>query len=244
MDPWLLDNNLNRRLWVLARAAQTQTAASIRVQVCACLLLPVCSSARAFQGGVGDRAGILELEQSLRECLDANAWICICLHREPSLSPSDLNCHNAVIPNWFRGNADGGGALQSSVLPLNRENLMLRPILATVGMTLMLTMSTVHAQQTPAPADEPPAAQPDPAMVGLPVYSSDGQKLGQITEVGIAGGQQAVRAEMKEFLGGTSTTVVINANIMQKKADRVELAMTAGEVKDVVSKQQQGQKPQ
>lgn len=117
---------------------------------------------------------------------------------------------------------------------------MLRLPLAAVGIALMLTMSAAQAQESPSPpGNQPPAAQVDPASVGLPVYSSDGHKLGQITEVGTAGGQQAVRAEMKEFLGGGSASVVIDANILQKKADRIELALTAAEVKTTILKQQQ-----
>jgi hypothetical protein len=33
-----------------------------------------------------------------------------------------------------------------------------------------------------------PAAQPEATLVGLPVYSSDGEKLGEVTHVGKAGG--------------------------------------------------------
>jgi len=38
-----------------------------------------------------------------------------------------------------------------------------------------------------------------------------------------------------------SVSVVIDAEMFQKKADRIELAMTAAEVKDTISKQQQNQ---
>ena len=46
--------------------------------------------------------------------------------------------------------------------------------------------------------------------MGLPVYSSDGQKLGEITQVGNADGQVVVRAEMGEFLGIGSREPLIN----------------------------------
>ena len=41
--------------------------------------------------------------------------------------------------------------------------------------------------------------------------------------------------------GVGSVSVVIDAEMFQKKADRIELAMTAAEVKDTISKQQQNQ---
>ncbi len=85
-----------------------------------------------------------------------------------------------------------------------------------------------------------PPQQLDKAMIGLPVFSSDGQRLGQVTEVGeLPGGHQAIRAEMGEFLGIGSTHVVVASDMFQKKADRIELAMTAAEVRDSISRQRQ-----
>lgn len=117
---------------------------------------------------------------------------------------------------------------------------MLKTILAAGSIAVALMAFPVLAQQTPAP-DQPSAQKPDPALVGLPIYSSDGQKLGQVAEVGLSGGQPAVRAEMGEFLGSGSTSVIIGAEIFQKKNDRIEIAMTADEVKTTVTKQQQEQ---
>jgi hypothetical protein len=77
-------------------------------------------------------------------------------------------------------------------------------------------------------------------MIGLPVFSSDGQKLGEVTDVGeVSGGQQAIRAEMGEFLGVGSTPVVIPPDAFQKKDDRIEAAMTAAEVRDTLTRQRQ-----
>jgi hypothetical protein len=117
---------------------------------------------------------------------------------------------------------------------------MLRAFLAACGLTIVVAMP-VSAQQAPPPNNEaaPPAYQPNPALVGLPIFSSDGQKLGLIREVGTSGGQHAVRAEMEEFLGIGSTSVIIVADVLQQKADRVELSMTADQVKHVLAKQQQ-----
>ena len=125
---------------------------------------------------------------------------------------------------------------------------MIRPILAASSIALALAASAT-AQQTPSP-DQPKAQdnaqQVDPSLVGLSVFSSDGQKLGQVAEVGMSAGGPAVRADMGEFLGtgtGSGTgSVVIAADAFQKKADRIEIAMTADEVKDTISKQRQQRK--
>jgi hypothetical protein len=140
---------------------------------------------------------------------------------------------------------------------------MIRPILAAGSIALALAATPVLAQQSPTPPQGPapqspaPAPTPetpapgkpqvqqlDPAMVGLAVYSSDGQKIGEVAEIGMAGGAPAIRAEMGEFLGLGATSVVIHADAFERKADRVEVSMTANEIKDTITKQRQQQKQQ
>lgn len=120
---------------------------------------------------------------------------------------------------------------------------MLRSFFAVASIAVAVAMAPAQAQQAPSQTDQAPAAQSEPALIGLRLYSSDGQELGEIKEVGkSSSGQQAVRAEMNESLGVGSVSVVIDAELFQKKADRIELAMTAAEIKDSISKQQQNQK--
>jgi hypothetical protein len=76
----------------------------------------------------------------------------------------------------------------------------------------------------------------------MPVYSSDGQKLGQVAEVGQAAGEPAVRAEMGEFLGIKPGGVVIGGKAFERKGDHIVVAMTAQEVKDTIAKQRQQRK--
>lgn len=120
---------------------------------------------------------------------------------------------------------------------------MIRPILAAGALVAVLAAPLSAQQNQPQQGQQPPSQmEQGKAMVGLPVFSSDGQKLGEVLEVGMSGGQEAIRAEMGEFLGLGSTAVVIGADIFQKKADRIELSMTAAEVKDTISKQRQRDK--
>jgi len=121
-----------------------------------------------------------------------------------------------------------------------RKNSMLRSRLAVGIVGLAVAAGSVAAQQTP-PAENQPGVQADAALVGLPIYSSDGQRLGQIAEVGSLRGQPAVRAEMEESLGIGPRSVIIVADAFQQKNDRIELSMTVAEVKDTLSKQKREQ---
>jgi hypothetical protein len=118
---------------------------------------------------------------------------------------------------------------------------MLKPFLTAASIAWASLALPVVAQQSPSP-EQPPAQQVDPGLVGLPVYSSDGQKLGQVAEAGMSQGQPAVRAELGEFLGLGSTSVIIDSKLFAKKDDRIEIAMTADEVKSTITKQREQRK--
>jgi hypothetical protein len=128
----------------------------------------------------------------------------------------------------------------------SEEKLMLKLRVAAAVIVAALTATPTLAQQGQPPAvqTEPPAVQPGHELVGLAVYSSDGEKLGQVTQVGTAGGQPAVRAELGGFLDVAPSAVVIPATMFAHKPDRIEVAMTAAEVKETLTKQQQQQQPQ
>jgi len=116
---------------------------------------------------------------------------------------------------------------------------MLKLCAAAAVIAAVLTATPTLAQQT-----QPPAVQTEHPLVGLAVYSSDGAKLGQVTQVGTAGGQPAVRAELGGFLDVAPSAVVIPATMFEQKPDRIEVSMTAAEVKETLSKQQQPPKQQ
>ena len=87
-----------------------------------------------------------------------------------------------------------------------------------------LALSPAFAQQH--------SAQRKPTLVGLPVYSSDGQKLGEVTEEGRTGGKATVRADMGTFFGSGPNIVLIDTDLFERKADRIELTLTAAEVRE------------
>jgi ribosomal 30S subunit maturation factor RimM len=120
--------------------------------------------------------------------------------------------------------------------PGAKEKLMLKLRVAAAVIAAALTATPPLAQQA-----QPPVVETEHELVGLAVYSSDGEKLGQVTHVGTAAGQPAVRAELGGFLDVAPSAVVIPATMFQQKPDRIEVAMTAAEVKETLSKQQEQQ---
>src|SRR5688572_1405188 len=108
---------------------------------------------------------------------------------------------------------------------------MLKLLLLACALATITTMSASAQQSQSAPA------QTETELVGLPVYSSDGQKLGEVTQVGNSDGQVAVRAELGETLGIGSRSVVIPAEVYKQKGDRIELSMTAEQVRKRFLKQ-------
>ncbi|NJO22349.1 MAG: PRC-barrel domain containing protein [Sphingomonadales bacterium] len=113
---------------------------------------------------------------------------------------------------------------------------MLRPVTGSVCLAIALATAAPAFAQSEAP----PNSQTETQFVGFPVYSSDGQQLGQVIQVAMADGKlRAVRAELGQFLGLGTATVMINADVVEQKADRLEVTMTAEEVRAVVMNRKQ-----
>ncbi len=101
---------------------------------------------------------------------------------------------------------------------------MLKPLLMSAAVAIGLTAVPALAQQ------KAPSAQEQASLQGLPVYSSDGQQIGQVTQVRVSGGQvNSVRAELSTTLGMGAKTVDIPATKFSQKSDRITLSMTADE---------------
>jgi hypothetical protein len=104
-----------------------------------------------------------------------------------------------------------------------QESLMSKLALLIV-VAAALVLSPAFAQQH--------SAQRKSTLVGLPVYSSDGQKLGEVTQEGRTGGKATVRADMGTFFGSGPNIVLIDTDVFNAKPDRIELTMTAAEVRE------------
>jgi hypothetical protein len=106
--------------------------------------------------------------------------------------------------------------------------------LTLTGIAVALGVSLGPAMAQPAP---PAPAQQEATIVGLPLYSADGEKLGEVLHVGTHDGQPAVIAEMGVFLGMGVKQVLIPAEMVTRKGDRAKLPMTAEEVRKIISSQ-------
>jgi PRC-barrel domain protein len=119
----------------------------------------------------------------------------------------------------------------------------MRKVIVLMGAVgLLLSAAPGFAQQAPAaqPAGAATKASPQPqasetqALVGLPVYSSDDQKVGQVKSVDAGSdGTMTLEAEIEGFLGLGTSSVRLTSDQFQHKGDRVVLSKTAGEVRGV-----------
>jgi hypothetical protein len=110
----------------------------------------------------------------------------------------------------------------------------LRHIVAAFALAAATPLAVLPALAQQSEAQQ---AEPNTSPIGLPIYTSDGEHLGEVIQVISYGDKPALRAEIGSFLGLGVTTAVIPANMFNRKADRIELTMTAAEVRDTVDKQ-------
>jgi hypothetical protein len=80
--------------------------------------------------------------------------------------------------------------------------------------------------------EQPPSTQVDRSLIGLLIVSADGQNMGQVTEVGVDDGQAIVIGEIERPLGIGADPVAIPVEMFVRRGDRLELTVTAVEVRD------------
>ena len=107
-------------------------------------------------------------------------------------------------------------------------------------LALLVAFAVALAATAPAAAQhsrKPAVGQAGRALVGLPLFSSDGKRIGRIVATGTDDDNRAVLvAEIEQPLGIGSHAVAIPADMFVRKAGRVELTVTAAEVAERISK--------
>ncbi len=125
-------------------------------------------------------------------------------------------------------------------------------LLTAGALAAALGIAPVMAQESPSEQQQPPAAiesegQPPPATIesdqpaqmgdltDWPVYSSDGEKLGEVTAVkqGADGNVEAIHADIGGFLGFGAKTVEISADQFSLGDKRIDLSLIAEEAKEL-----------
>jgi hypothetical protein len=84
-----------------------------------------------------------------------------------------------------------------------------------------------------------PQQQQQRSLAGLPIYSSDGVKVGEVTAVktGLDGQPQMVQAEMGSLLGLGTNTVLITPDELQARSDGLQLRLRADQIRSVLQEQ-------
>jgi hypothetical protein len=95
---------------------------------------------------------------------------------------------------------------------------------------LALVLAGAHA----APQDarrQPPTASQQQAPAGLPLYSSDGKRLGRVVAAGVDDNDEPVLvAEIQRPLGIGPRAIAIPTNMFVQRRDRIELTITEAEM--------------
>ena len=77
------------------------------------------------------------------------------------------------------------------------------------------------------------------AFLSLPVFASDGKRIGEVVQVGVYQGQKAIVARVDPEIGVRPQGILIPRNLFREKADRIEVTMTSAEFKSTLAKEQQ-----
>lgn len=119
---------------------------------------------------------------------------------------------------------------------------MTRIVLASAMFVALLAVQPARAQQDGGDAqrlEAPPEQMAGPANVleGLPVYGSDGEKVGVVKSVekGPDGTVVTLQADIEGFLGLGTSSVRFTPDQFQQAKDGIVLTQTADEVRGVPS---------
>ena len=78
---------------------------------------------------------------------------------------------------------------------------------------------------------QPPQLQLDDNLIGLPVFTSDGQRVGVVVEVGVDDEEPVVIAEIDRLMGFGSIPVAIPAEMFASNGTSIELTITAAQLR-------------
>ncbi len=105
---------------------------------------------------------------------------------------------------------------------------MTKAVLTGVLVAVMGLTNPSLAQQRP---DRPPLSQIDESVIGLPIFSSDGVRMGVVTEVGTDDGEPVIVAEIDQPLGIGAVPVAIPTDMFVHTGQAIKLTITASEVR-------------
>lgn len=107
--------------------------------------------------------------------------------------------------------------------------LLTGALVAAMGLT-----NPALAQQR---SDRPPLSQIDESVIGLPIFSSDGVRMGVVTEVGTDDGEPVIVAEIDQPLGIGAVPVAIPTDMFVHTGQAIKLTITARQVRRTLGHQ-------
>jgi len=100
------------------------------------------------------------------------------------------------------------------------------------GLLLAMALATVPTMAMAQDGQKRPAPRAATMLIGLPVFSSDGQQIGKVIELGRDNRQPVLIAEIERPLGIGPNTVAIPIDMFVQRPDRIELTIGADKVRD------------
>ena len=105
--------------------------------------------------------------------------------------------------------------------------------LCAIALAIVFATAPVLAQQD---QQLPLTSRPYTALVGLPILSSDGEKMGQLTGVEGENSERLLVGEIDRHMGIGSDEVAIPVGVYVDRGDHIELTVTAAEVRDTIAR--------
>jgi Golgi apparatus protein 1 len=99
--------------------------------------------------------------------------------------------------------------------------------------------AAVSELRPPTQQASSPQQQQQRSLAGLPIYSADGMKVGEVSAVktGLDGRPQMIQAEMGNLLGLGTNTVLITPDELEARSDGLQLRLRAGQIRSVLQGQ-------
>ena len=126
------------------------------------------------------------------------------------------------------GNGNSSAALLHETNDMRR--IMILKVLRACACAAMLHLThPAMAQLGPQPL--PPTSQVDQSLIGLPIVTSDGQRIGEVIEVGIDDGEAVVIGEIERPLGIGADAIAIPVEMFVTRGNHIKLTITAVEMR-------------
>jgi PRC-barrel domain/Cysteine rich repeat len=127
----------------------------------------------------------------------------------------------------IRSNCGGSGSIGQCIA--DKHASFSQPCQAAIAATLQ--------QQAARQSSQPVVPQRN--LIGLPIYSTDGARIGEITAVEMTadGKLRAIQAEMSYVLGLGASSVLISPHDLQLRDNHVELPLRADDIRTILMQQ-------